>query len=68
MAQGKNGNGGSWQPKTRADWIAFSLGLAGAAWEIFYDHSDNYFVYILILALLRLWQAIADLVGGLKRS
>jgi hypothetical protein len=43
-----------------ADAILFSIGAAGAAWEIFWDHSQNYFVYALIFALLRLGAGILD--------
>jgi hypothetical protein len=43
-----------------ADGILFVIGAAGAAWEIFWDHSENYFVYALIFALLRLGAGILD--------
>lgn len=34
--------------------ILFTIGAAGAAWEIFYDQSSNVYVFALIVALLRL--------------
>lgn len=46
-----------------ADWIMFTLGISGAAYELFIDDSQNYFRYVLILALLRLWQTVADALG-----
>lgn len=41
----------------------FGLGLAGAAWEIFSDHSQNYYIYALIFALLRVGQGALDLAA-----
>lgn len=41
----------------------FSLGIAGAAWEIFRDHSQNYYIYALIFALLRVGQGALDLAA-----
>lgn len=42
------------------DAILFSIGAAGAAWEIFYDQSDNLYVFALIVALLRLGGGTLD--------
>lgn len=46
-----------------ADSIMFSLGIAGAAWEIFRDHSRNYYIYALIFALLRVGQGALDVAA-----
>lgn len=47
---------------TIADWIMFSLGISGAGYELFFDNTQNYLRYVLILALLRLWQTVADIL------
>lgn len=60
------------QPAARwrgaADIVLFMIGAAGAAWEIFYDQSENLYVFALIVALLRLGSGALDaasrLVGG----
>ena len=46
-----------------ADTLMFSLGIAGAAWEIFRDHSQNYYIYALIFALLRVGQGALDIAA-----
>ena len=52
------------------DAILFTIGAAGAAWEIFYDQSQNVYVFALIVALLRLgsgaFDAARELLGGRK--
>jgi hypothetical protein len=59
---GDNNNDERSKTWTIADWLMFSLGMGGAFYELFIDQTQNYFRYILILALLRLWQSAADLM------
>lgn len=49
-------------PKWRqvVDMLGAALGLGGAAFEIFYHQGDNYFVYVLIIFLLRSGTALAE--------
>jgi hypothetical protein len=56
---GSNSNG--W---TIADWIMFTLGIGGAAYELFIEKHPDYLKIVLVLALLRLWQTLADLLRG----
>jgi hypothetical protein len=51
-----------------ADASMFLLGLAGAAWEIFVDKSQNWYIYALILALLRLGPEILDRVERIAKK
>lgn len=42
------------------DAVLFGIGAAGAAWEIFVDQTSNYYVFALIVALLRLGSGLLD--------
>jgi hypothetical protein len=44
------------------DFVLFSIGAAGAIWEIFVDQSSNPYIYALIFAMLRLGTSILDKV------
>lgn len=49
------------------DGLLFAIGAAGAAWEIFHDHSQNYYIYALIIALLRLGSGVLDKLEAVLR-
>lgn len=52
MEGDRNSRPGRW--RGAADVVLFGIGAAGAAWEIFWDQSNNLYVFALIVALLRL--------------
>lgn len=62
MSNGNNNNGTSPSRWTIADWIMFTVGISGAGYELFVDPMPNYLKVVLILALLRLWTTVADLI------
>lgn len=57
---------GEVNPRTWADLIMFGLGLSGAAWEIFVDRSENFYVYGLIIILLRLGREATELIRAVR--